>query len=470
MKLANIHFLDLDPASGSGPIIRQILTSSRNPKVQLSTDSSETSASSALASRVLALSRRSDVDLIFLTLPADSTAILQALQALKSDSKTLPPMIAVLQQAKTDDVIHLLKAGIVDFITPPFKEIDILPRVWRLLTRAETGDPLVRSLKEKIGLQLLVGKNAAFLSEIEKIPLIANSNATVLICGETGTGKELCARAVHYLGMRSGYPFVPMNCGTIPNELVENELFGHLKGAYTGAHASQTGLIREADGGTLFLDEIECLPFSSQVKLLRFLQEKEYRQLGSAQLIRSDARVIAATNIRLDLAAREGTFRRDLYYRLNIIPLSIPPLRERKDDIPLLAHHFLKKHASETERECTGFSPEALQKLMLYDWPGNVRELENVIERTLVFSKKAHLTAETLMLPQTRESGSIDSFRAAKAKVVERFERDYLHSILLAHAGNISKASSAAGKNRRAFWELIRKYGIVAQDFRPPRF
>ena len=467
MKQANIHFLDLDPPSGLSSILRQILTSSRNPKVHLSTEISKTSDPIEPVSRLSALSCRTDIDLIFMTLPSDSNSILQSLQALKNEDRTLHPMIAAIQEGKSDYVIELLKAGIVDFITPPFNGIDIMPRIWRLLKRTSPDDRLVNKLKEKMGLMQIVGKSTSFLSEIEKIPLIAKSSSTVLISGETGTGKELCARAIHYLGMRSGHPFVPVNCGAIPVDLVENELFGHKRGAYTGAHVSQTGLVSEADGGTIFLDEIECLPISAQAKLLRFLQEKEYRQLGSTKMIRSDTRVIAATNIRLEHSVQEGTFRRDLYYRMNVIPLTIPPLRERKDDIPLLARHFLKEYASESGYEFIEFSPGALQKLILYKWPGNVRELENVIERTIVFSKKPYITAEMIMLPEIKEIDSIETFHDAKAKVVEQFARDYIHSLLLAHAGNISKASITAGKNRRAFWELIRKYRIDAQEFRP---
>ena len=326
---------------------------------------------------------------------------------------------------------------------------------------------ILRGLWEEVGIeQQLVGESAAFHREIEKIPVIAKSNSTVLITGETGTGKELCARAIHHLSERSGFPFVPVNCGAIPVDLVENELFGHRKGAYTGAHESRDGLISEADGGTIFLDEVDSLPLSAQVKLLRFLNDKDYRQLGSTEMIRSDVRVIAASNIRLDLAVNENRFRQDLYYRLNVIPLSLPPLRERRDDIPLLARHFLKKRAIEAGRELDDFSVGAMRKLMLYGWPGNVRELENVIERAVVFAKGTSIDSADLALAESHEDDGMESLRDAKAKVVEQFERDYIRSLLLCHDGNISRASKTAGKNRRAFWELIRKYGIDVQGLR----
>ena len=326
---------------------------------------------------------------------------------------------------------------------------------------------ILKIIREKVGIeQQIVGKSAAFHREIEKIPVIAKSNSTVLVTGETGTGKELCARAIHYLSERSGFPFVPVNCGAIPVDLVENELFGHRKGAYTGAHESRDGLISEADGGTIFLDEIDTLPLSAQAKLLRFLNDKDYRQLGSTEMIRSDVRVIAASNIRLDLAVNENRFRQDLYYRLNVIPLSLPPLRERREDIPLLARHFLKKRATEAGRDLDDFSVEAMRKLMLYDWPGNVRELENVIERAVVFAKGTSIESADIVLAESHEDDAMESLRDAKAKVVEQFEKEYIRSLLLCHEGNISRASKTAGKNRRAFWELIRKYGIDVQSFK----
>jgi DNA-binding NtrC family response regulator len=371
----------------------------------------------------------------------------------------------VVQDGCSEELIALLKSGVVDFVTPPLSAVDVLPRIWRLL-EVRRRDPLVEKLKRRIGLRQLVGDSPMFLTELEKIPYIAKSNATVLISGETGTGKELFARAIHYLGLRSGHPFVPVNCGSIPVELVENELFGHARGAFTGAHTEHAGLIQDAHGGTVFLDEIDCLPLSAQVKLLRFLQDKEYRQLGSAKVIRADVRVIAATNIELGRAVHEGTFRRDLFYRLNVVPVALPALRDRKEDIPPLARHFLQKHSSEIEREIEDFTSEALQKLAAYDWPGNVRELENVIERAVVFSTEGEIDAADIPLPDVPKHGKEESFHGAKAKVVEKFEKDYLRNLLIAHRGNISRAARAAQKNRRAFWELIRKHNINVQDLR----
>jgi DNA-binding NtrC family response regulator len=376
------------------------------------------------------------------------------------------PVIAVYDGLETEEMIELLKVGVSDFIIPPLKAIDILPRVWRVLAHKESADITAHSLKKKIGLRQLVGKSASFLSAVDKIPMVARCDVTVLIFGETGTGKELFARAIHYLSPRASKPFVPVSCGAMPVELVENELFGHVRGAFTDASSPKPGLIHEAHEGTLFLDEVDCLPLLSQVKMLRFLQEKEYKQLGSSKVYHADVRIVAATNIDLEKTVKQGKFRQDLYYRLNVIPLSLPPLRDRKEDIPLLARHFLDQYGSEFSKQVKDFTPEAFQKLLLYDWPGNVRELENVVERAVIFSKQACIETEDLVLPCHGDLRVEQSFQKAKCTVIAAFERSYIHSLLLAHHGNISRAAKAAQKNRRAFWELIRKYKFDVQNFR----
>ncbi len=326
---------------------------------------------------------------------------------------------------------------------------------------------LISKLKEELGLKQLVGDSPVFLKEIKKIPVMAKCDASVLISGETGTGKELCARAIHYLSPRSSKPFIPISCGAIPTELVENELFGHIRGAFTGADSLQPGLIHEADGGTLFLDEIDCLPFQVQVKLLRFLQEKEYRMLGSTKICRVDVRIIASTNINLEESVKQGRFRQDLFYRINIIPLLMPPLRDRKTDVPVLARHFLSKYALEFNKRVNDFTSEALQKLIVYDWPGNIRELENVIERAVVFSKQMVIESDDVVLPRSEAVASAESFKSAKAKTIAQFEKDYIQGLLLANQGNITQAAKAAEKNRRAFWELMRKHKIDVQNYKP---
>jgi DNA-binding NtrC family response regulator len=377
------------------------------------------------------------------------------------------PIIVVTEECGADDTLTLLKKGACDFITPPLKAIDTLPRVWRVLEKASKQSAATQNLKEKFGLKLLVGKAANFVAEIRKIPLIAKCDNRVLISGETGTGKEMCARSIHYLSPRMRMPFVPVNCGAIPVDLVENELFGHERGAFTGANAMQPGLIQEAEGGTLFLDEIDCLPLMAQTKLLRFLQEKEYRRLGSTKVHRADVRVIAASNAPLETAVQDGRLRQDLFYRLNVVSLVLPPLRERPEDISYLANHFAETYATEFDKELASpLSPEVIQKLASYSWPGNVRELEHTIERAVMFCETGSLTVSDIPLPDIAPADLDESFQQAKAKIVEQFEKDYIQKLLSSHHGNISQSAQAAHKNRRAFWELIRKHEIDVGKFK----
>ncbi len=312
----------------------------------------------------------------------------------------------------------------------------------------------------------LIGQNQFFLDEVGKIPVIAKYNSSVLIWGETGTGKEICAQMIHSMSPRSDNPFIPVNCGAIPVELAENELFGHTRGAFTGAVPTKPGLIREAEGGTLFLDEIDSLPPLVQVKLLRFLQERTYRPLGSVREFSADIRVIAATNVDPQKAMHSGQLRQDLFYRLNVLSLRLPPLRERKEDIPLLARHFIGKYSDKLCKSISGISSGAVQKLASYEWPGNVRELEHVLERAIVLCPMESIRECDISLPQPETIDFDIPFKEAKERHIRRFEKIYIEGLLLTHKGNISHAAQAAGKHRRAFWELIRKHGIDVDRFK----
>jgi len=461
MQKANIFLLDFNPESGLGSTLREILELNDNPSFYLQEESVGNSGFDAFVPELSKIILHFNPSIIFLSLhPNHLKPIKKLIQTVEGK-----PVMAINEGFKTEEMIELLAIGVSDFIVPPLKAIDVLPRVWRLLEQKQPEEQLIHALKEKIGLKQLVGKSAPFLSEIEKIPMVSQCDVNVLISGETGTGKELFARAVHYLSPRAGKPFIPVSCGSVPLELMENELFGHARGAFTGAADSQPGLIREAEGGTLFLDDIDCLPLLAQVKFLRFLQEKEYKQLGSAKVHHADLRVIAATNVELEKAVQNGKFRQDLYYRLSIIPLALPPLRERKEDIPLLARYFLKKYAVEFDKGAKEFAGEALQKLMTYEWPGNVRELENVVERAVVFSNESVIHQVDILSPSS-ERAKRESFREAKVRVIEQFEKRYIQDALIIHHGNISKAAEAVQKNRRAFWELIRKYQIDVDRFK----
>ena len=297
--------------------------------------------------------------------------------------------------------------------------------------------------------------------------MIAGCDAGVLILGETGTGKEVCARAIHYLSARASRPWVAVNCGAIPVDLIESELFGHVRGAYTSALGSRDGLVAEAEGGTLFLDDVDCVPRSAQSKLLRFLQEHEYRAVGENTLRHADVRVIAASNRNLEELARKGDFREDLYYRLNVLTLSLPPLRDRQEDVPALASHFLRQMAQETGRVEPSLSPLATKKLLAHKWPGNVRELQHVLRRALILGNSSTLASDDVDVgPTMLKSASDESFQMAKARVVEQFERTYIEQVLTTSRGNVTHAAIEAKKNRRAFFALMRKHEIEPHRFR----
>src|SRR5689334_14133806 len=329
--------------------------------------------------------RQIDAALMFLTLFRKSLS--QTRKLLQTIRLILDlPIVVVVEASQPKEIMELLRAGADDFITLPLQPGNVLPRAWKLVRDPGSGIPA--RISPKPAMRRLIGESSALLNQLKKLPKIARCDANVLISGETGTGKELYARAIHYGSARAGRPFMPVNCGAIPAELVENELFGHERGAFTSAVTLQTGLVEAANGGTLFLDEVDCLPPFAQVKLLRFLQEKEYRPLGSTRIRRADVRIVAASNLNLEEAVANGKVRQDLYYRLNIISLILPPLRERREDIPLLARHFLDHYASELDKEVSEFSPEALQLLMVHHWPGNVRQLEHVIELAVVLCER----------------------------------------------------------------------------------
>jgi DNA-binding NtrC family response regulator len=361
-----------------------------------------------------------------------------------------------------------------DFLSCPFHENELLLRVRRLLQSKKKAviSPEQPDTKKVLHFGALVGQSECFVRATKNIPPLAQSDATVLICGETGTGKELFARAIHYHSPRQNKPFIPVNCAALPDHLFENELFGHVKGAFTDASSSERGLIAEAEGGTLILDEVDTLSPAAQAKLLRFLQSGEYRPLGSSRTLTSDVRIIAASNTELFDRVKAKLFREDLYFRLNALSVIIPPLRERLEDIVHLSNHFLTQYAQEHNIERRCISGEAVRKLMAYDWPGNVRELEGLILRALVLTTSAILQTKDINLPQQSQMPQSDNalLRQAKTNMIQNFELDYLTKLLAVHRGNITHAAKAAGKQRRALQRLIRKYDLRPQSFHLLRF
>jgi DNA-binding NtrC family response regulator len=383
-------------------------------------------------------------------------------------SRTKPAIIGIFERPDTNDPHGFIAMGAVDFCVAPLRIEELLPRMMRWSAAVTRTQALTRELEEKLGLQRCVGVSRAFREALQTLPRLARCDASVLILGETGTGKEMCARAIHQLGRRADHPFIPVNCGAIPSELVENELFGHDAGAFTGAASSVRGLVHDAEGGTLFLDEIDSLPLGVQVKFLRFLQDQEYRPLGGRKALQADVRIITACNADLEAMAHSGKFRVDLFYRLNILPLKLPALRERREDIPVLARHFMEKFAGELAMPPREISRAALEKLQRHAWPGNVRELENIIERAMVLSENPLLTAEDIRLPGNQPSPEKMSFKALKARAIAEFETEYIrHQLEISH-NNISLAARAAQKNRRAFWQLMRKHNMVAPGMVAP--
>ena len=328
----------------------------------------------------------------------------------------------------------------------------------------DISDPRVVQLRSTLGLDHIVGESPVFVALLSQISSIAKHDVCVLILGETGTGKEVFARAIHYCSPRSGKPFIPVNCGAIPVDLLENEFFGHESGAFTSANCPRRGILKEADGGTLFLDEVDCLPPFAQVKLLRFLQDGQFRPLGSVATCSADVRVLAASNANLKEILDSGRLRKDLYYRLNVLSMQLPPLREREGDVVLLARYFLAKYADKFKVQAHDFSTSALQKLLNYPWPGNVRELENVIQRAVVLADHAIIGPDDIPTGDRDGKPEAQNFQQLKAKAIDQFEQSYVRRLLSIHDGNITKAAQAAGKDRRAFWELMRKHNITARS------
>ena len=332
------------------------------------------------------------------------------------------------------------------------------------------SESLIRRLRDAQALSALVGQAPSFRKAIGQLPEIARSDAAVLISGETGTGKELVARAIHYLSDRAPLPFVAVNCGSLAESLLEDELFGHEPGAFTDAKRRRPGLVAEAGRGTLFLDEIESLTDRGQAKLLRVVQERTFRALGSSTEQHAPVRFVAATNVAMSRCVQAGTFRSDLYYRLCVFSIALPPLRERKDDIPTLAAHFLGKHAR-AERPVCVLSPAAQEALTAFDWPGNVRELENAMVRAIQLCRNGCIEVEDLGLPRAavagRPAGTPLSFKTLKQRAVETFEREYLTRILSEHHGNVTRAALSAAKDRRDLGRLLKKHDIDPRGFSP---
>jgi DNA-binding NtrC family response regulator len=383
--------------------------------------------------------------------------LLPLLESLDRDG-VATPVIAILPEGDDELVQEAIRVA-DDFLFVPVRLLELRHRIARLLSGpCRAGNESDRAL-EDISLSKLIGRNPAFVHALRLLPRFAKVTATVLVTGETGTGKELCARAIHHLSARRHAPFVAVDCGAIPDQLFENEIFGHARGAFTDAHRDQRGQALLAEGGTLFLDEIDSLSLPAQSKLLRFLQDHTFRPLGGEHNERANVRVIAASNRDLERLVEHKEFRADLFFRLNILRLHLPPLRERRDDIPLLAQRMLEDLRAETAAPARTLSPAALRVLKCHAWPGNVRELWNVVHRAVVECDGGTLLPEHIALPMPMMVEPLQ-FRDARAEVVASFERRYVEDLLRKHGGNVTRAAREANQDRRAFGRAIKKYNI----------
>lgn len=392
----------------------------------------------------------------------DGVAVMQTLLQIQPSL----PVIILTAYASFSSAVDATKKGAYDYLTKPFEAKALLHSIDKALEVGQLKDEVNRLrllIKDRYNFDNIIASSQKMQQVLRQVAQVAGTDSTICLYGESGTGKELIAKTVHLASSRAN--FVAINCGAIPEGLLESELFGHVKGAFTGAAQHKKGLFQQADGGTLFMDEIAELSPALQVKLLRVLQEQEFYPVGAVQPQRVNVRFITATNQDLQTAIAEGRFREDLYYRIHVIPIHLPPLRERQEDIPLLAQHFLQRFNREMGKNIPGFSPEAMQTLMHHRWPGNVRELANVVERCVALAQGGAIQPEHLLLGHQEHVGR--KFKLLPLNEArQEFERAYLVQVMTAAQGNVTRAASLAGRYRPEFYKLLRKYDLDPSTFK----
>ncbi len=408
-------------------------------------------------------------DVVVTDVQMPGTSGIQLCERITADYRELP-VIVMTAFGSMETAVAALRAGAYDFVTKPV-EMDLLAAAIQRAARQRRLQRQVRELSETIDHRLsysdIICDSPAMQRIYAQLAQLSPTDTSVLLTGESGTGKELVARTIHRNSKRVSQPFVAVNCAAIPEALLESELFGHAKGAFTDARQERQGLFTRADGGTLFLDELGELPLTMQVKMLRALEERTIRPVGATQVRSIDVRVIAATHKDLKKAITEGNFREDLYYRLAVIPVVMPALRHRPEDIPLLAHHFLNNYSLANGGRVHGFTPEALQKLIALPWPGNVRELENLVERLVVLSKNPTIQAADI---PAGEEGNFETFlgqNASHLPTLEELEKRYIGMVLERTGSRKEKAAQILGINRRTLYRKEREYGYVTEDHEP---
>jgi len=406
----------------------------------------------------------------------DGISLMQSVHAITPDV----PAIILTAHGTIETAVEAMRKGAYSYLTKPFEPQDLLLQIERALEHRRMNSEIQRLkglVEERFDFANIVARSAKMRAVLDVVARIAKLDSTVHIQGESGTGKELIAKAIHLASDRKEQNFVALNCAALPESLLESELFGHERGAFTGAVRTTKGLFTQAHGGTLFLDEIGDMPLATQAKLLRVLQERQFYPVGSQVPLAVDVRVIVATNKDLEEQVRKGLFRDDLFYRVHVIPICLPPLRERKEDILPLAEHFLRKCSVQMKRDVKAIAPEALRKMMLHDWPGNVRELENAIEYAVAMTQKDTIT-EDYILPAKivlreeeravaqERSSAVDEVIKPLKDARDAFERDYLVQVLALTEGNVSQAAKLAGKYRADFYDLLKKHQLKVDEFK----
>ncbi len=383
------------------------------------------------------------------------------------------PIIILTAHGTIANAVEAMKKGAYCYLTKPYKPDEFNLHVKKALEKQKLTKEIANLktiLEERFQEKNIIGQSAVMKEIFMQIQIVAQTDATVAIYGESGTGKELMAKTIHVKSHRAKGPFVAVNCGALPEGLLENELFGHTKGAYTDAKESKQGLFIQADKGSIFLDEIGDTSPAFQVKLLRVLQEKEVRPLGSAAATKTNVRVIAASNKNLQKSVEQGEFREDLFYRIHVVPINLPPLRERKEDIPFLADHFLKEYVQEVGKDIKGLTPIAMQKMMLYHWPGNIRELKNTIERAVILATHDYIDEKDLihMFNPLGNNNAMEEkeFSLSYKKAKNEFEKGYLSQLLHQVKGNVTLAAKISRQHRGDLYRLMKKHGLKSEDFK----
>ena len=370
------------------------------------------------------------------------------------------PVVIMTAHGTIPDAINATKQGVFSFLTKPFESQELLDTVEQAIRlQPSSGE---QTCETELWRNNIISRSTVMTSLLQQAKKVANSDFSVLIHSQSGTGKELLAKAIHQASNRKDQIFTAINCAAIPEQLLESELFGHVKGAFTGAERNHQGLFQATDGGTLFLDEIGDMPLSFQVKLLRVLQEREVRPVGSTQAIKVDVRIISATHVNLTKAIKANTFREDLYYRLNVVELELPTLVQRREDIPLLVQYFLTQAVARSNMPIKSISQEAMELLISAPWPGNIRQLQNVVEQSVALSSENVISATLVKNALRDDSTQFPSFQQAR----DHFERDYLSKLLKITAGNVSQAARIAQRNRTEFYKLLNRHHLVAESYR----